>query len=95
MGNWAANHADDIIKLDMIDELTAFVRVNFSNEDLEGMSSYSRIILYRFDKSLHDYTQDFNRSYSYWKDDIFVKAVVYLYIGDLRVGALRADLMTH
>jgi hypothetical protein len=85
-GNWAADHADDIFKLDNIDALTAYVRVNFSNEDLEGMNLYSLIKLDQFDNSLHDYTHEFINSYSYWKDDISVKAVAYLYIGGLRVG---------
>ena len=35
-GNWAADHADEIFRLDSIDALTAYVRVSFSNEDLEG-----------------------------------------------------------
>ena len=38
-GNWAADHTDEILKLDIIDALTAYVRVSFSNEDLEGMNS--------------------------------------------------------
>ena len=80
MGNWAADNADEILKLGNIDALTAYVRVSFSNEGLEGMNVYSLI--------------EFNRSYSYWKDDIYVKAVAYLYIGGLKVGALRAYLMT-
>jgi len=71
------------------------VRVSFSNEDLEAMNLDSLIKLDQFDKSLHEYTQESNSSYSYWKDDIVVKAATYLYIGGLRVGALRADLMTN
>jgi hypothetical protein len=95
LGNWAADHADEIFKLDSIDALTAYVRVSFSNEDLEGMNLYSLIKLDQFDKSLHEYTQEFNSSYSYWKNDISVKVAAYLYIGGLKVGALRADLMTN
>jgi hypothetical protein len=95
LGNWAGGHADEILKLDNIDSLTAYVRVSFSNDDLEGMKLYVLIKLDQFDKSLHKYTQEFNSSYSYWKDDISVKAAAYLYIGGLRVGALRADLMTN
>ncbi len=45
LGNWAADHADEIFKLDSIDALTTFVRVNFSNEDLEGKNLYSLIKL--------------------------------------------------
>jgi hypothetical protein len=65
LGNWAANHADEIFKLDRIDALTAYVRVSFSNEDLEGMHFYSLIKLDQFDKSLYEYTQEFNSFYSY------------------------------
>ena len=93
LGNWAADHADEIFKLDSIDALTAFVRVSFSNEDLEGKNLYSLIKLDQGDKTLHEYTQEFNSSYSYWKDDIAVKVAVYLYIGGLKNGSVRADLM--
>ena len=79
--NRAADHADEIFKLGNIDALTAYVRVSFSNEDLEGMNLYSFIKLDPFDKSIHEYTQEFNSFYSYWKGDISVKAVAYLYIG--------------
>jgi len=95
LNNWAADHADEIFTLDGIDALTAYVRVNFSNEDLEGMQLYFFIKIYQFDKSLHEYTQEFNISYSYCKDDISAKAAAYLYIGGLKVGALRADLMSN
>ena len=78
-----ANHADEIFKLESIDALTAYDRVSFSNEDLEGMNLYSLVKFYQFDKSLHEYTHKFNNSHSYWKDDISVKADAYLYIGDL------------
>jgi hypothetical protein len=35
LGNWAADHADEIFKLDSIDALTTYARVSFSNGDLE------------------------------------------------------------
>ncbi len=38
--------------------------------------------------------QEFNNSYAYWKSSIDIKAVVYIYIGGLKNGALRADLKT-
>ncbi len=41
---------------------------------------YSLIKLDQYDKSLHEYTQEFNSSYSNWKDDIPDKAASYLYI---------------
>ena len=56
---------------------------------------YSLIKLDQSDKSLHEYTQDFNNSYSYWKDDISIKVASYLYIGGLKNGSLRADLMSN
>jgi len=95
LGSWAADHADEIFKLDNIDALTAYVRVSFFNEDLECIYLYSLIKLDHFDKPLHEDTHEFNSSNSYWKDDISVKAVAYLYIGGLKVGALRVDLMTN
>ena len=53
------------------------------------------ITLDQFDKSLLEYTHELKSSYSYWKDGISVKAAAYLYIGGLKVKALRADLMTN
>jgi hypothetical protein len=45
LGNRATDHADEIFLLYNIDALTAYVRVSFSNEDLEGMNIYSPIKL--------------------------------------------------
>jgi hypothetical protein len=95
LGNWAADHADEILKLNIIDALAANVRVGFFNEDLEGKNLYSLIKLDQFDKSLPDYTQEFNSYYSYWNGDISVKVATCMYIGDLKVSALRASLMTN
>ena len=35
LGNWTADHVDEIFKLKSIDALTAYVSVSFSNEDLK------------------------------------------------------------
>ena len=86
LGNWDADHTDKIFKLDSIDALTAYVRVSFSNEDSEGKNLYSLIKLDQIGKSLHEYTQEFNNSYSYWKDNISVKVAAYFYIGGDRNG---------
>ncbi len=56
---------------------------------------HSLIKLDQSDKSLHEYTQKFNSSYSYWKDDISVKVASYLYIEGLKNGSLRAYLMSN
>ncbi len=60
---------------------------------MEGKNLYSLIKLDQGDKSLHEYTQEFNNPYGYWKDDIAVKVAVYLYIGGLKNGSARADFM--
>ena len=36
LGHWAADHADEIYKLDSIDALTAYVRVSFFQRGLGG-----------------------------------------------------------
>ena len=58
------------------------------------MNLYFLIKLDQFDKFRHEYTHDFNDSYSYWKDDISIKVASYLYIGGLTIGALQANFMT-
>ena len=45
LGNWVAYHADEIYKLGSIDALTAYIRVNFSNEDLKSMIYVMYILL--------------------------------------------------
>jgi len=95
LGNWAADHAYDIFKIDSFDALTAYVHISFSKKDLEGKNLYSLIKLDQIDNCLLEYTQEFNNSYIYWKDDISVKVVAYLYIGGLKNGSVRADLMTN
>jgi hypothetical protein len=59
------------------------------------MNLYSLIKLDQFDKSLHKFMHEFIIFYSYWKDDFSAKAAAYLYIRGLKVGVLRADLMTN
>ena len=95
MSNWTADHSDEIFKLDFIDALTAYVRANFSNEDMEGNNLYSLIKLNHVDKSLYEYIQEFINSYNYWKDNISVKVAAYLYISGLKNASVRADLMTN
>ncbi len=43
LGNWAADHADKIFKVNFINALTAYVRVSFSDENLEGKFLYTLI----------------------------------------------------
>ena len=95
LGNWASDHSAEIYDLKTLDELINYVRVGFSIEDVEGKNFYSLIRVQQGDKSLIGYTQEFNRSYAYWKNSIDIKAAVYIYIGRLKNGALRADLMTN
>ena len=81
MCNWVVDNADEFFKHESIDALTAYVHVGFSNEGLEGVDLYSLIKFDQFDISHREYTHDFNSSYSYWKDEISVKAEAYLYTG--------------
>ena len=57
--NWVADHTDDIFKLDSIDALTAYVRVSFSNEDLESKILYPLIKLDQTYRPLREYTREF------------------------------------
>ncbi len=95
LGNWASDHSTEIYDLKTLDELITYVRVGFSIEDIEGKNLYFPIRLQQGDKSLTNYTQEFNSSYAYWKNSIDIKAAVYIYIGGLKNGSLRADLMTN
>ncbi len=60
LGNWPSDHNAEIYDLKTLDELIAYVRVGFSIEDVEGKSLYSLIRVKQGDKSLTDYTQEFN-----------------------------------
>ena len=95
LGNWVVDHADEICRLDSIDALTAYVCISFYNADLEGKDLHSLIKLDQIDKSLHEYTQEFNSSYYYWENGISVNVVAFLYIGGLKNGSVRVDLMTN
>jgi hypothetical protein len=95
LGNWASDHSTEIYELTTIDDLIDYIRVGFSIEDVEGKNLYILLRLEQGEKSLHDYTQEFNTSYAWWKKSIDIKAAVYMYIGGLKNGALRADLMTN
>jgi pyridoxine/pyridoxamine 5'-phosphate oxidase len=65
LGNWASDHSAEIYDLKALDELNAYVRVGFSIEVVEGENFYSPIRVQQDDKSLTDYTQEFNNSYAY------------------------------
>jgi hypothetical protein len=70
--------------------------MGFSIENVEGKNLYILLRLEQGEKSLHDYMQEFNTSYAWWKKSIDIKAaVVYMYIGGLKNGSLREDLMTN
>jgi len=64
-----------------MDKLVSYARISFSIEDIEGNNVYSLFRLEQGELSLHDYTQEFNSSYAWWKGSIDIKAVVHMYIG--------------
>ncbi len=49
LGDWVADHVDEIFKLNSVDALTAYVRVSFSDGDLKETILYSLIKLHEFD----------------------------------------------
>ena len=95
LGNWASDQSTEIYNLATVDDLIDYIRVSFSIEDVEGNNLYILLRLEQGEKSLHDYTQEFNTSYAWWKKTIDIKAAVYMYIGGLKNGSLRAVLMTN
>jgi hypothetical protein len=95
LGNWDADHAEEILKRNSIDPLTAYVHVGFSNKDLESKKIFALIILDQFDNKNYEYTQEFNNLYNYWKVDILIKVASYLYIGGFKHGSIRVDLMSN
>jgi hypothetical protein len=94
LGNWTSNHITEIYDLATVDDLIDYIRVGFSIEDVERKNLYILLRLEQIEKSLHDYTHEFSTSYAWWKKSIDIKAAVYMYIGGLKNGSLRADLMT-
>ncbi len=51
LGNWDADHVDEIFNLNSIDALSAYVRVSFSNKDLEGKNIFSNQVRSALQKS--------------------------------------------
>ncbi len=78
-----------------MDKLINYVRVSFSIENIEGKNLYSLLRLQQVELSLHEYTQEFNNSYVWWKASIDIKTAVYMYIGELKNWSLRADLVNN
>jgi hypothetical protein len=93
--NRASDHNTEIYNLTTVDDLIDYIRVGLSIEYVKGKILYIRLRLEQGETYLHDYTQEFNTSYAWWKKSIDIKAVVYMYIGGLKNGSLRADLMTN
>ncbi len=68
------------------------------NEDLAAAEYYNLLSLICLDqqsKSLLEYTQAFNRSYDYLKNDISLKATAILYIKGIKLVALSAILWSN
>ncbi len=82
-GNYVLDHGDEIFLPRLHWRIDGLRPCQVSNENLKSKNVYFLIQLYQFGKTLHEYTQKYNASYSYWKDDISVKVAAYLYIGGL------------
>ncbi len=64
LGNWASDHNTKIYDLATLDDLIDYIRIGFSIEDVEGKNVYILLRLEQGEKTLHDYTQEFNTSYA-------------------------------
>ncbi len=77
LGKWASDNAALINELNTLSASGAFIEVSYAiNEDLaaaEYCNLLSLINLEQESESLLEYTQAFNRSYDYWKNDILLK----------------------
>ena len=96
LGKWASDNAALINELNTLTALGAFIEVSYAiNEDLaatEYFNLLSLIGLEQQSESLLEYTQAFNRSYDYWKNDISLKATSVLYVKGIKSLALSTKL---
>ena len=92
LGKWASDNASLVNELNTLQALGAFTEVSYVvNEDLAVAEYYNLLSLIGLDQqseSLHEYTQGFNRSYDYSKNDISLKATTILYIKGIKSVAL-------
>ena len=99
LGQWASDNAVLINELNTLPALGAFTEVSYVvNEDLsasEYISLHSLIGLDQQSESLLKYTQAFNHSYDYLKNDISLKAAVILYIRGIKSVSLSTILWSN
>ena len=96
LGRWAFDNASLINELNTLSALGAFMQVSYViNEDLAAAEYFNLLALIDLDQhseSILEYTQEFNRSYDYWKNDISLKATTILYIKEIKSIALSTKL---
>ncbi len=99
LGKWASDNASLINEFNTLQALGAFTEISYVvNEDLAAAEYYNLLSLIGLDQqseSLHEYTQAFNRSYDYLKNDISLKAAAILYIKGIKSVALSTILWSN
>ncbi len=85
LGRWAFDNASLINELNTLSALGAFMEVSYViNEDLAAAEYFNLLFLIDLDKhsgSILEYTQAFNLSYDYWKNDISRQHLFYIFRG--------------
>jgi hypothetical protein len=99
LGKWASDNAALINELNTLQALGAFTEVSYVvNEDLAAAEYFNLLSLIGLDQqseSLLEYTQAFNRSYDYLKNDISLKAAAILYIKGIKSVSLSTILWSN
>ena len=99
LGKWASDNASLINESNTLTALGAFIEVSYAiNEDLAASEYFNFLSLNGLEQqseSLLEYTQAFNRSYDYWKNDISLKATTILYIKGIKSVALFTILWSN
>jgi hypothetical protein len=73
--------------LNTFDKLIDYVRENVTKKKTKVRQMTSFIEWIQTNNSLlEDYTKEFDRLYSQWRDDISLRAATYLYIGGVQNG---------
>jgi hypothetical protein len=96
---WAFNNATMINGLNTVSTLRAFVDVSYIiKENIVASECHHLHYLIKLDwngESLLAYTQAFNRSYDYWKNDISLKAAANWHLESLQWATPSTELYSN
>jgi hypothetical protein len=94
LGHWAQQNNEVLYNLKSVSELVDFVRSSFVVKDYQAEHLQLLIKVEQNGLYISEYIRKFNNSYSFWKLEISEKFDVYLFVLGLRIGPLRAGLMS-